>query len=198
MKWKCIIISSQFRFGSVVLNKRYQACSFYHDNNYWVVRYLRQVMINSLYRSSFWSWPKWREVNCNIAQKVTNRVCSHCGHHCRYWCLGVSNHRQFDCLFNSLFWLKKKRLNAASLAQIQVIWWYSYVNGGFPSQRANDAESVSMTSSWYLYLCIPADREGGSTPEWKKMVDEKRKDAPFDENHILGQKDKKGRRSSFD
>ena len=56
----------------------------------------------------------------------------------------VPNHGQFDCLFNSLL---RQTLNKSSkLMLLDLFGGKPTVTGGFPSQRASNAEIVSM--SW--------------------------------------------------
>ena len=54
----------------------------------------------------------------------------------------VSNHRSFDCLFNSLCWpTTKKHQKFASLA---ICEGNSLVSGEFPAQIASDPENISI------------------------------------------------------
>ena len=68
-----------------------------------------------------------------------------------YWCysnvrrhLGISNHRRFDCLSTNLFRLRTWEI---------LVWHYLLFvrkihqspTGGFPSRRASNAESLSMS-----------------------------------------------------
>ena len=55
-----------------------------------------------------------------------------------------SNHRHFDCLFNTLLMLITKKTSKLRITGILL-----RVSGGFQPQRASDTESVSM--SWYAH-----------------------------------------------
>ena len=59
---------------------------------------------------------------------------------------GVSNHRCLDCLLSRLFrqrWKKRSKLRVIGFCEGN-----SAVTAGFPSQRASNAENISITSSW--------------------------------------------------
>ena len=61
---------------------------------------------------------------------------------------GVSNHRRLDCMLNRLFRLRSKKtskLNATGLCEGK-----PPVTCGFPSQKARDAENVSI---WWRHIC---------------------------------------------
>ena len=55
---------------------------------------------------------------------------------------GVSNHRRLDCLFNCLFRLTSKKTSKPVL--LAFCEGNPPVTGGFPSQRASNAETVSI------------------------------------------------------
>ena len=76
---------------------------------------------------------------------------------------GVSDHRRFDCLFNSLFRLTTKE---PSNLRIAVSFERNpLVTCGFPAQRASNAENISMTPSWIcdvnMYIFILKQFETG-------------------------------------
>ena len=55
---------------------------------------------------------------------------------------GVSNHRRLDCLLNRLFRRRSKKTS-----ELRVIGFYEgnpLVTGGFPPQKASNAEKVSI------------------------------------------------------
>ena len=59
----------------------------------------------------------------------------------------VLNHRQLDCLFNSLYNSAKKK--SSKLHIIGLLWGEPSMTSGFLSQMASNATSVSMTTqSW--------------------------------------------------
>ena len=64
---------------------------------------------------------------------------------------GVSNHQRLHCLLNRLFMLRSKHQSSASLAFVRGI---PPVTGGFPSQRASDAENVSIGWRHYEYVIV--------------------------------------------
>ena len=55
---------------------------------------------------------------------------------------GVSNHRHLDCLLNRLFWRRLKK--TSKLRVTGLCEGNSPVTGEFPSQRASNAENVSI------------------------------------------------------
>ena len=61
---------------------------------------------------------------------------------CHNECDGVSNHRRFDCLLSRLFGFRSE--NTSKLRVTGLCVGNSPVTGGFPSQRASDAENVSI------------------------------------------------------
>ena len=50
---------------------------------------------------------------------------------------GISYHQQIDCLFNILFGLRK-------MCILDPLWGETLVIGGFPTQRASNAESIPI------------------------------------------------------
>ena len=62
---------------------------------------------------------------------------------------GVSNHQSHDCLLNRLFRLRSKKTSKIRVTGLCA--GNSPVTGEFPSQRASNAESVSIV--WRLMLC---------------------------------------------
>ena len=83
---------------------------------------------------------------CNVLIRTTSH---------KHW--GILNHQQFDCLSNSLhysgWWQHHQKSTLLALCEGK-----PPVTGGFPSQRASNAESVSMschhhvqTATYHLY-----------------------------------------------
>ena len=66
---------------------------------------------------------------------------------------GVSNHRNHDCLLNRLFRRKSKKTSKLLVTGLCVD--NPPVTGGYPSQRASNAENVSIWwrhhGDWWLY-----------------------------------------------
>ena len=56
---------------------------------------------------------------------------------------GVSNHRRINCLLNRLFRRRCKKTNVKTQRHWP-LWGEPLVTGGFPSQRANYADNVSI------------------------------------------------------
>ena len=82
---------------------------------------------------------KWRP-SCPGGDELT---CQHPTlHHCDVIMGdGVSNNQPHHCLFNRLFWLKSKETPKPALPVL--CEGNTPVTGGFPSQRASNAETVS-------------------------------------------------------
>ena len=57
---------------------------------------------------------------------------------------GVSNHQRFDCLFNRLLRRRSKTRQHQSSASLAFVRGNSPLTGEFPSQRASNAENVSI------------------------------------------------------
>ena len=55
---------------------------------------------------------------------------------------GVTNHQPLDCLLNCLF--RRRSKNTSKLCVTGLCEWNSPVMGEFPSQRASNAENVSI------------------------------------------------------
>ena len=55
---------------------------------------------------------------------------------------GISNHRRLDCLLNRLFGRRSKK--TLKLRVTGLCEWNSPMTGEFPSQRASNAENVSI------------------------------------------------------
>ena len=75
-------------------------------------------------------------------------------HYSNNECNGVSNHRRLDCLLNCLFMRRSKRtskLRVTGLCEgnLPVLGEFPAVTGEFPSQRASNAETVSI---WWRHL----------------------------------------------
>ena len=66
---------------------------------------------------------------------------------------GVSNHWHPDCLLNRLFRRRSKKTSKLHVTGLCV--GNPPVTGGFPSQRASDAENVSMMTSPVVLLEFP-------------------------------------------
>ena len=66
-------------------------------------------------------------------------------------CHGISDNRQFNCMFSSLLWLTNNKNNnkTQSLTLLALCEGNPPVTGGFPSQRASNAEIFSI--SWCLH-----------------------------------------------
>ena len=58
---------------------------------------------------------------------------------------GISNYRHLDCLLNRLFWHRSKK--TSKLCITDICEGNSLVTGEFPTQRASNAENVSI--SWH-------------------------------------------------
>ena len=79
----------------------------------------------------------------------------------------IWHHRQFDCLFNNLLKLTKEEKKTSKPCSPGICSGNPPVIGGFPSQRASDAESVSMSwrhhvvGAWYrhdrLFRSVPGN-----------------------------------------
>ena len=73
---------------------------------------------------------------------------------------GISNHWQLDCTFNWSFWLTSKKYRSSALLALCV--GNLLVTGGFPSHRASNAESTSM--SWRHHEIPPSGLIPGLRP----------------------------------
>ena len=62
---------------------------------------------------------------------------------------GVLNHQPLNCLFNILFWLTSKKIS--KFPSLALCEGNPPVTGGFPSQRASNEESISI--SWW-HECV--------------------------------------------
>ena len=67
---------------------------------------------------------------------------------------GVWNHRRLDCLLNRLFWRKSKKTSKFRVTGL--CGGNPPVTGGFPSQRASNAENVSI---WWRHHGIKTGKD---------------------------------------
>ena len=92
---------------------------------------------------------------------------------------GVSNHRRPDCLLNRLFGCRSKK--TSKLGVTSLCEGNQPVTGGFPTQRASNAENVSI----WLRHCVMQCRRNGIGPwgirnnYWTKGITT---EMPFDHN----------------
>ena len=70
-------------------------------------------------------------------------------HHNEHDC--VSNHHRFDCLLNRLFRSRSKKISKVRITGLCV--WNSPETGEFPTQRASNAEIVSIWWRHHILQC---------------------------------------------
>ena len=72
---------------------------------------------------------------------------------------GVSNHRRIDCLFNLMFSCRSKK--TSKLRITGPCEGNPPMTGGFPSQRANNAENVSIWWRHHVYGIFRSQHQPG-------------------------------------
>ena len=77
------------------------------------------------------------------------------------WRHNVSNHRQFHCLLNSLLKLRTKKISKIRITG--PLWGEQTLTGGFPSQRASDSKSITM--SWRHH--VPTEMSTVALSSWR-------------------------------
>ena len=105
----------------------------------------------------------WRRISYNPF-RIADRLCD--DSYALQWRYnerhGVSHHRRLDCLLNRLFRRRSKK--SSKLHVTDLCERNSPVTGESPSQRASDAENISIC--WYHHGVPPMEAEWGGSGEY--------------------------------
>ena len=105
----------------------------------------------------------WKKNTFKQSHFMCSRSCIYTrpkfGHYSLQWCHdgrdGVSNHQPHDCLVTRLFMQRSKK--ASKLRDTGLCVGNSAVTGEFPTQRASNAEKVSIWWRHHVLRCIASN-----------------------------------------